>query len=136
MRVTKTVKDYITKEVRKKLEVKYMAEKLQAQKENEIRKTVENEVEVKFNKLVKELLETAVEKYPFLEPMAPNSDGDYGLLRYKTFIHIKDEVDTSNIHKWQTRLNKEVEENVENIIVTLELGGTKADLDRMLSEIC
>ena len=41
-------------------------------------------------------------------------------------LHIADEL---------TRARAEVDEKVTDIIVTLELGGTKADLDRMLSEI-
>ena len=32
-------------------------------------------------------------------------------------------------------MNNEVDEKVQDIIVTLELGGNKADLDRMLNEI-
>jgi hypothetical protein len=41
----------------------------------------------------------------------------------------------NEIYKWRVAFQKEVDEKVQNIIVTLELGGNKADLDRMLSEL-
>ena len=50
-------------------------------------------------------------------------------------IGIKDFCYTDSVHKWESRYAAEVNKIVDNIIVTLELGGDKADLDRMLSEI-
>ena len=50
-------------------------------------------------------------------------------------ISLKDRCCTNSVHHWSDRMCNEVNKIVDNIIVTLELGGNKADLDRMLSEI-
>jgi hypothetical protein len=50
-------------------------------------------------------------------------------------LDLKDRVYQSSVHNWSRRVHDEVKEKVQDIIVTLELGGNKADLDRMLSEL-
>ena len=50
-------------------------------------------------------------------------------------INIKNYMYTNSVYKWESRYSEEVDKIVDNIIVTLELGGNKADLDRMLNEI-
>jgi hypothetical protein len=48
---------------------------------------------------------------------------------------MKDACYLNSVHKWESRMRNEIQEAVQNIIVALELGGNKADLDRMLSEL-
>ena len=50
-------------------------------------------------------------------------------------ITLKDACYINSVHKYAGRMHDEIQETVQNIIVTLELGGNKADLDRMLSEL-
>ena len=50
-------------------------------------------------------------------------------------LDLKDRVYQHSIHNWSRRMHDEVNEKVQDIIVTLELGDNKADLDRMLSEL-
>ena len=50
-------------------------------------------------------------------------------------LDLKDRVYQTSVHNWSRRMYDEVSEKVQDIIVALELGGNKADLDRMLSEL-
>ena len=57
------------------------------------------------------------------------------LVSFYSPINIVDRHMNSSVHNWQNRARAEIKEKVDDIIVTLELGGTKADLERMISEI-
>ena len=50
-------------------------------------------------------------------------------------VTLKNRHAAHSIHHWSDRMREEINKIVDDIIVTLELGGNKADLDRMLSEI-
>ena len=54
---------------------------------------------------------------------------------YSNVVSIADRHMVSSVHYWRNRARTEIKEKVEDIIVTLELGGTKEDLERMISEI-
>jgi hypothetical protein len=130
MRVTKTVREYIEKKVAEKVYVKYEAEKLEARRQNkEIGDFVE-ELENAMNEYVEKHIKMFVEEHPYAERSSRNSFVSF----YNPF-NIIDRHVNSSVHNWQSRARAEIKEKVDDIIVTLELGGTKADLERMISEI-
>lgn len=130
MRVTKIVKDYIEKCVREKVYKKYEAEEAEAKRQNDILSNFEEELEELIRKTAKEKIDTFVEENDFIEVSDSSWSVNGG---YK--LSIKNIMYENSVHKWRRRADREVREKVTDIIVTLELGGTRADLDRMLSEI-
>lgn len=132
MRVTKKVQEYIERQVREKIYAKYEDERLEAEREDKIlsefwekmTETVERQAEAMVNEFLEEYGDI-VEK---------TSDREI-VSYYPSVLRLKNKCYINSVHKWRERANKEVREIVDDIIVTLELGGTKADLDRMLSEI-
>ena len=130
MRVTKTVKEYIEKCVREKVYKKYEAEEAEAKRQNEeIGNFIEN-LEDTMNEYVEKHIKIFVEEHPYAE-RRPREN----FVCLYAPIDIIDRQMKSSVHNWHRRADVEVDEKVTDIIVTLELGGTKADLDRMLSEI-
>lgn len=71
-----------------------------------------------------------VEEHPYAERGARER-----LVSFYSPINIVDRHKDSSVHNWNNRARAEIKEKVDDIIVTLELGGTKADLERMISEI-
>lgn len=132
MRVTKNIKEYIERHVQEKVYAKYEAERLEAERQNKIL----DEFWEKMTETVERQAEAMVSD--FLEK---NSDiversSDRDIVSYCSYVlHLKDKCYINSVHKWRERANQEVRKIVDDIIVTLELGGTKADLDKMLSEI-
>ena len=130
MRVTKTVKEYIEKCVREKVYKKYEAEEAEAKRQNEeIDNFIEN-LEDTMKEYVEKHIKIFVEEHPYAE-----RSSNENLVVFYTPINIADRHMKSSVHNWRRRADVEVNEKVTDIVVTLELGGTKADLDRMLSEI-
>lgn len=130
MRVTKTVKEYIEKCVREKIYKKYEAEEAKANRQREeIDNFIENLTDT-MNEYVEKQIKIFVEEHPYAE-----RDPRENFVLLYTPINVIDRHMNSSVHNWRNRAHAEVNEKVTDIIVTLELGGTKADLDRMLSEI-
>lgn len=132
MRVTKNIKEYIERHVQEKVYAKYEAERLEAERQNKIL----DEFWEKMTETVERQAEAMVSD--FLEKNSDiverNSDRD--IVSYCSYVlHLKDKCYINSVHKWRERANQEVRKIVDDIIVTLELGGTKADLDKMLNEI-
>ena len=130
MRVTKTVKEYIEKCVREKVHKKYEAEEAEANRQREeIDNFIEN-LRDTMNEYVEKHIKMFVEEHPYAE-RSPREN----LVTFYNPIDIVDRHMNSSVHNWRRRADVEVNEKVTDIVVTLELGGTKADLDRMLNEI-
>ena len=130
MRVTKTVREYIEKKVAEKVYVKYEAEKLEAKRQNEEIRNFIEELEDVMNEYVDKHIKMFIEEHPYAERGARER-----LVSFYSPINIADRHMSFSIHNWQNRARAEIKEKVDDIIVTLELGGTKADLERMISEI-
>jgi hypothetical protein len=81
-------------------------------------------------KAKKEIADSIIAKYGLTEEMGRQQDDyrDYEFTTFNSPIEIKANTDKEN-------RRKAVNQKIEDIIVTLELGGTKADLEKMLSEI-
>ena len=130
MRVTKTVREYIEKKVAEKVNVKYEAEKLEARRQREEIYNFIEELENTMNEYVDKHIKMFVEEHPYAERGARDR-----LVSFYNPINIVDRLKDSSVHNWQNRARAEIKEKVDDIIVTLELGGNKEDLERMISEI-
>lgn len=130
MRVTKTVREYIEKKVAEKVYVKYKAEELEAKRQYEEINNFVKELEDTMNEYVDKHIKMFVEEHPYAERGARER-----LVSFYSPINVADRHMSSSVHNWQNRARSEIKEKVDDIIVTLELGGTKADLERMILEI-
>lgn len=131
MRVTKTVREYIEREVRTRIEKKYEAEKLEAERQTKLKQ--------EFEEGCAEAARKAWEKY-FAENFKNISDfcedDDCRPSFYTSrSVSIKDHCYRSSVHQWTSRCREECQKKTDEIIVELELGGTKQELMKMLSEI-
>ena len=133
MRVTKKVENYIREQVKAKVMPKYEAEKAESKRILSIRNDIENRA-CEAAKQAAMAVFAEVKEYDDIFELDENSIRKAYLSCYRP-IGIKDFCYTDSVHKWESRYAEEVNKIVDNIIVTLELGGNKADLDRMLNEI-
>lgn len=129
MRVTKTVKEYIEKEVSSRIYKKYEAEEACAKYEDEQKEKLYEACMKAAQAAVEQIVNE--NKLDFIET---NRIDDCLSLRYNTFT-IKDGNDINSCHRWKSRFNAEVNEKVNEIIVELELGGDRAKLTEMLSAL-
>ena len=133
MRVTKKVENYIREQVKAKVMPKYEAEKAESKRIINLRNDIENRA-CEAAKQAAMAVFAEVKEYDDIFELDENSIRK-AYLSCSRPIGIKDFCYTNSVHKWETRYTEEVNKIVDNIIVTLELGGNKADLDRMLNEI-
>ena len=133
MRVTKKVENYIREQVKAKVMPKYEAEKAESKRILSIRNDIENRA-CEAAKQAAMAVFAEVKEYDDIFELDENSIRKAYLSCYRP-IGIKDFCYNNSVHKWESRYTEEVDKIVDNIIVTLELGGNKADLDRMLNEI-
>ena len=134
MRVTKMVQDYIEKQVRAKIVQKYEAEKIEAQRIISLRSDIEQRAAKAAKQAALAILDEAknhTDIFDYDEELVENIH----LSGFNRVISLKDYDCENSVHKWNWRMRDEIDEKVQGIVVTLELGGSKADLDRMLSEL-
>lgn len=139
MRVTKTVREYIEKEVTTRMERKYADEAAEAKRQRDLYEAIEADA-----------LHAAAEAYKayVLDKIQANSAEDFLHLGngYGEGIKLRHDYhgggltlthdnETASVLSWRSRMREEAREKCDDIIVTLELGGTKAELMQMLSEI-
>ena len=127
MRVSKTVREYIEKEVSKRLMSKYEEQKAEAVRRENVREEVVDNFTDAIKDFMRQYLEDACAKYPFLKADYPTNPHIYigGYLEFQDVA----------LQRWRNRFDKEVKEVADNIVIELELGGTKKDLERLLNEI-
>lgn len=133
MRVTKKVENYIREQVKAKVAPKYEWEKAEAARIRELARDIESRASEAAVAAAKAIYDEAKAHSDVLEYDEKAFERAY-LSCYKV-VTPKDSCYITSVHKWDTRMAEEVNKAVDNIIVTLELGGNKADLDRMLSEL-
>ena len=131
MRVSKTVREYIEKKVSEKVNAKYDVERIEAERQNKVINDFWNNLSEELEALAAERVNKFLEENSFAEKGARNNIISY----YTDAIIVADRHMTSSVHNWRNRARTEIKEKVEDIIVTLELGGTKEDLERMINEI-
>lgn len=134
MRVTKAVREYIEKQVRAKIEKKYEVEKNESKRIKDIKEDIETRAaEAARQAAIAVFMEA--KNYEDILDFDEKFMKDIYMGGFRNILNLKDRVYQNSIHNWSNRMQNEVDEKVQDIIVTLELGGNKADLDRMLSEI-
>ena len=135
MKVTKNIKEYIEKEVSARLAPKYEAEKQAAEYERRIESEVWEEVLTAMQKTYDEVMAKACAKYDFLVNRRGETDDRCVEVRKTQAFTIRDRYNINSVHRWETRKQDEVTAITKDIIVSLELGGTKAELMEMLEKI-
>lgn len=135
MRVTKTIRDYIEKEVRARIQPKYAAEKA----ETERRFAARDAFFDKCAKAAEEAFNAAFEANfhdvsDFMEDVLENVNPPVTFYDSRAAL-IPDKIQRNSVYQWQSRMNAEVNKITEEIVVELELGGTKAELMAMLEKI-
>lgn len=127
MRVTKTVKEYIAKQVASKFP-KTDIELYQEQQE-QIASKMNQEYYDRVEKAKAEIISNLAKEYQIHEEeIAIRNNYGNVFSTFNTPMAMK-----ANTAKSERQ--KTINEKVNDIIVTLELGGTKADLERLLAEI-
>lgn len=133
MRVTKKVENYIREQVKAKVMPKYEAEKAESKRIINLKNDIENRASDAAKQAAMAVFNEA-KQYSDIFELDEGSIRNAYLSCYHP-ISIKNYMYTNSVYKWESRYAEEVNKIVDNIIVTLELGGNKADLDRMLNEI-
>lgn len=134
MRVTKKVENYIREQVRAKIAPKYEWEKVESVRIKDIQADIQERAAEAARQAALAVLEEAKEHADVLEYNEAEVKRMY-LNNLAYIVTLKDSCLYSSVHKWNRRMEEEVNKVVDDIIVALELGGCKADLDRMLSEL-
>lgn len=135
MRVTKTVRNYIEREVLARIQPKYAAEEAEAKRRFIARDAF-------FDKCIKaaeEAFNTTFdanfhEVSDFMEDVRQNNSSPVSYYSSKTAL-IFDQMQCNSVYQWRHRMDEEARKITEEIVVKLELGGTLADLMAMLEEI-
>lgn len=128
MRVSKAVREYIEKQVCAKYPKS--ENELKAEQVKELVNKANQEMIELMDKAKKEISNQIIAKYGLTKEMGKQDSQyhEYRFYSYNSPIEIKANTDREN-------RRKAINEKIKNIIVTLELGGTKADLEKMLNEI-
>ena len=137
MRVTKTIREYIEKEVKVRVAPKFEAEKAEAKRQETL---LSNFLEGA-SKAAESAWTTYFEEH-FHEIAEFCEDGRHTQFgtNIPTFYHgraaiIRDRHYSGSVHQYQNHIRTECKRLVDEIIVELELGGTKAELMEMLNKI-
>ena len=133
MRVTKKVENYIREQVKAKVMPKYEAEKAEDLRVLGLKKDIESRASDAARKAAMAVYAEAKEHDELFELNEESIRNAY-FSCYQA-ISIKNYCYIDSVYNWESRYSAEVNKIVDDIIVTLELGGNKADLDRMLSEL-
>ena len=131
MRITKVVKEYIEERITEKVWPKYELEKIEAERQLEVKNKFFEELAEELEAIATERMEKFLAENPFLE----RSEKQNISTVYYSSVNIIDRHLLSSVHNWKSRAKDEISNKTRNIIVALELGGTKEDLERMISEI-
>ena len=128
MRVTKTIRAYIRENVEKKLAIKYAPLKERKDTALNAKKELIEQAKEEAIKIVKKVLEEAVSNKALVynEEMVD---------RVFNYCNLPNCLDLNRELYYESKMRDEVDKITSDIVVELELGGNKADLDRMLSEI-
>lgn len=133
MRVSTTVKDYIRKEIAKAMPYKECPDISEVKKEWEA--------------LQRELKENVKNAYINFFMAHPEVETTYKYAKDTTMVEFLDKMPIlssmgelistarTEIPKFNGEIYEKRQAKFEEIIITLELGGTKADLDKMLKEL-
>lgn len=131
MRVTKTIRDYVEKKVAESVTRKYEADRLEAERQKALIDEFWDVLMDELENFAKERVFAFINEHPFTQRGTINKI----ISHYSSAIDISDYRSPNSVHNWSRRAQVEISDKVNEIVATLELGGNKADLDRMLSEL-
>lgn len=134
MRVTKKVESYIREQVKEKIMPKYEAEKEEAKRITNLQDDLQRRAAEAAKQAAIAILCEAKNNADVLDYNEHEADRMY-LSNLSYVVTLKNRYEAHSVHQWSCRMHDEVNKIVDDIIITLELGGNKADLDRMLSEL-
>ena len=135
MRVTKTIKDYVTRMVSEIYSEPTEEEKACSALEEKISAEVD-----RINEKFRPIIEKDMEAFNLANGLTKENGGlffkdEEYICLYSSYRLLRNsELGQRRIKAKEAR-EKKIKEAIENIILTLELGGNKADLDRMLNEL-
>lgn len=135
MRVTKTIREFIEKEVSNRLDAKYTAEKEEADFQTKVEQEVWEVAMDAAQKAYDEYMAGVFARYDFLEDLHTDQERRCVELRKSMAFGIKDRLNRSSVLNWRRRKDDEARSIVNDIIVELELGGNKATLMAMLDRV-
>lgn len=135
MRVTKTIREFIEKEVSNRLDAKYTAEKEKADFQTKVEQEVWEVAMDAAQKAYDEYMAGVFARYDFLEDLHTDKERRCIELRKSMAFGIKDRLNRSSVLNWRRRKDDEARSIVNDIIVELELGGDKATLMAMLDRV-
>ena len=135
MRVTKTIREFIEKEVSNRLDAKYTAEKEEADFQTKVEQEVWEVAMDAAQKAYDEYMANVFTRYDFLEDLHTDKERRCVELRKSMAFGIKDRLNRSSVLNWRRRKDDEARSIVNDIIVELELGGDKATLMAMLDRV-
>ena len=128
MRVSKTVREYIEKQVASKFAKS--ENELQYEQDNQLVAIANDEYHQLIKQASEEITKQLVAKHNIAEDMVEEKSS-YSYAPFSTWkSKIRELADKDRRARTEEQVKK-----VNDIIVTLELGGTKADLEKMLAEI-
>lgn len=131
MRVTRTIKDYITRRVNEIYQPKINNIDADYKKERDaLDERIHLAVE-RFDKELKAIVAESCTKYNF-------EAGGYSYSRttdFLTVVGVRDKEAEDKFYNEKRKLTEEKSLKIEEIIVELELGGTKETLEKLLSEL-
>ena len=135
MRVTKTIKEYIYKEVRARIEPKYEAERKEAERRGTILDNIKDRAlevanEAYHSYILAQLEEGDNESFIEYLPSDMNIT-----TAYRKHICLKDRSYINTVYGWRRRCDEEVRKKAEEIIVELELGGDRKLLTELLNKL-
>lgn len=136
MRVTKLIKEYVEEEVRNAL-ANYKEEELKVLKEKdaEIKEYINN-INEKLRNENKKIIEEIIQKFDIKDNEPDNRyrhslETRYDPIEYNSYYTtLRKEIDKIDQER-RTKIN----ETIKNILIELELGATKKDLDQMIKDL-
>lgn len=133
MRVTKTIREFIEREVSLRIASKYEADEKEAKRQNDA-----------IDKFREDCADAAKKAFNAYFDAHFHEIADFASdERQKSYINfysnnsvvIRDRIYTNSVHGWSNRKRAEAKKLVDEIIVEMELGGTKAELMELLNKI-
>ena len=128
MRVSKTVREYIEEQVASKFPK--TESELQYEQNEQVANSMNKEYCEELEKAKANIIASLREKYGIVDDTVVIARPNYGNV-FTTFpTKARDTAACAKIER-----EKAINAKIKDIIITLELGGTKADLEKMLAEI-
>lgn len=130
MHVSKTIRDYIDREVESRLMVKYGPLQKEAERQSEALGV--------FNAGIKAAGLQAAQNYVAEHIQEVSDFAEDNTLNMRSdlpYFVLKRRYVSGGIHQWRDQLRQEKEAKANEISAILELGGDKCDLDRFLSDL-